>query len=422
MLAPDHRYQFDEVNDILIADVALRIQLPRGQYQTAVKRYHSIAEHIDRQGSPLQGRVQLAYPQGSMAINATIAARGGTDEYDIDGVVQLLLGPNVPPAVALDALYEAVRGDKGSMYYDLAERQTRCVTVNYADKMHLDLVPAVRLLGRPERESTLFHQQPEDRKDPGYSYVGNSWGFAEHFKDATSGDLAFAEAFAGRSRSFDEARLILESADTDEVPDQEQPHEKSKAVVCLQLLKRYRDRRYADRSGRAIPSVVLAKLIADVGQVDCSLIEALVLCGRYCEEQMSFAHNRGKLISILNPACADDIFTDRWPSNLEDQKTFIGDLVHFNRQLKRLHGESSLLAKQEILSDLFGEQPAVEAIREFNRSLGVEIKSDRATHDSGTAKVHLAAPAIVTRETIRPAKKTFYGGPPCGFGPKSKTS
>jgi hypothetical protein len=41
-------------------------------------------------------------------------------------------------------------------------RQTRCVTVRYADRMHLDITPAVRLPHGAERESHIFHAHPDD--------------------------------------------------------------------------------------------------------------------------------------------------------------------------------------------------------------------------------------------------------------------
>ena len=64
----------------LLADVAIRIQLSRTDYRKAEERYETLGNWIDRRGSPLEGRVQLVYAQGSMAIGATIASRLTTDE------------------------------------------------------------------------------------------------------------------------------------------------------------------------------------------------------------------------------------------------------------------------------------------------------------------------------------------------------
>ena len=86
---PSSRYQASPI-DLLLADVAIRVQLSRTDHDKAVRRYETVSEWIEREGSPLVDLVALFYPQGSMAIGATTAARG-TDEFDIDVVAQLLL-------------------------------------------------------------------------------------------------------------------------------------------------------------------------------------------------------------------------------------------------------------------------------------------------------------------------------------------
>ena len=72
---PGSRYQASPI-DLLLADVAIRVQLSRTDYDKAVRRYETVSEWIERDGSPLVDLVALFYPQGSMAIGATTAARG----------------------------------------------------------------------------------------------------------------------------------------------------------------------------------------------------------------------------------------------------------------------------------------------------------------------------------------------------------
>ena len=109
--------------DRLLSEILILIQLSQGDYHKAVQRYEAIEKWIDRPDSPLHGLVELFYPQGSMAIGATVAARG-TDEFDLDAVAQLKLSQAVPPPVALDLLYDAIRGDAGSQYHTIVARQS----------------------------------------------------------------------------------------------------------------------------------------------------------------------------------------------------------------------------------------------------------------------------------------------------------
>jgi hypothetical protein len=71
---PQSRFTLNDVRDVLLADVAIRIQLSPTNYRLAVERVETLAAWLDREGSPLAGRVRLAYLQGSMAISATIAS------------------------------------------------------------------------------------------------------------------------------------------------------------------------------------------------------------------------------------------------------------------------------------------------------------------------------------------------------------
>ena len=103
--------------DILLADVAIRIQLSQTNYTKLVDRYEAINRWIERPDSPLEGHVALFYPHGSMAIGATITSRLRTDEFDADTIAQLDLPRDVPPRLALDRLYLSIRGEPGSRYF-----------------------------------------------------------------------------------------------------------------------------------------------------------------------------------------------------------------------------------------------------------------------------------------------------------------
>src|SRR5277367_1684158 len=103
-----------DVKDALLTDIAVRIQLPPSLYQRAIERVETLAQWLDRPGSELAGRVTIVYPQGSMAIHATIASCLDKDEFDIDVIVQVERTSHMSAALVLDALYRAIRGDRGS--------------------------------------------------------------------------------------------------------------------------------------------------------------------------------------------------------------------------------------------------------------------------------------------------------------------
>ena len=96
------------------------------------------------------------------------------------------------------------------------ERQTRCVTVRYADRMHLDTGGPTA--GRPERESHIFHAHPESDPPRLHLHVPmNAYGFADWYRGRTPQEQWFAHAFDERLRKAYgmDARA---NAEVDEVP------------------------------------------------------------------------------------------------------------------------------------------------------------------------------------------------------------
>lgn len=57
---------FDDPLDRILAEMALRIQLPQSKHNLVCQRYQSVAEFAERGGSPLKVRITRSYPQGSM--------------------------------------------------------------------------------------------------------------------------------------------------------------------------------------------------------------------------------------------------------------------------------------------------------------------------------------------------------------------
>src|SRR5580700_2701762 len=83
--------------EVMLADVAVRIQLSPTDHEKAVRHYNTIADWIDREGSPLHGLVELVYGQGGFAIGATVARHSTDDQFDIDGMAQLTLRADIDP-------------------------------------------------------------------------------------------------------------------------------------------------------------------------------------------------------------------------------------------------------------------------------------------------------------------------------------
>lgn len=232
--------------DVLLADVAIRIQLSPTDYELAIDHYHAINEWLERQDSSLAGAVSDFYPQGGFAIGATVARHSTDDEFDIDVMADIAYQTDVGPEDALAILHDAIRGERGSRYYLKTDRKTRCSTVNY-DGMHLDVTPTVRLAGTVEKTGLIFHSKPEEPWGK-KSLFANPHGFAQWFLSRTPPDQDFGIFFERRSLDYDRERAnFSKRADAAPVPEQCPAYQKSRAVIALQLIKRWRNLAYDSR-------------------------------------------------------------------------------------------------------------------------------------------------------------------------------
>lgn len=402
--------------DIMLADIAVRIQLSPTDYLLAIQHYNAIAEWIDNKESPLHGLVELFYTQGGFLINATVARHSTDDEFDIDGVSQLALRAGIDPEQALVLLHQSIRRERGSRYYDKVERKTRCSTVNY-DKMHLDVTPAVRIQGR-DHASLIFHSKPEDPQEPKLTLHANPFGFGEWFKAMTPPDPAFGQFFEKRSLDYARVRarqrmLMEEKAETLPVPDQLPAYQKSLAVISLQLEKRHRNLGYDRRHPklRRPPSVLQSYYNARHANQTRTLSDELIHQVGCKITIFEAAVRENRRVQEFNPACEyrRDELTDRWPATMHDQRVYLDELVNFSTKLHRLKRGVPLDVMQEILADLFGEKPTGAAIeqqvqqRASDRSAGVSLYVPRSTVIPPLGA--MAAPAIARAAP----RNTFFG-------------
>lgn len=396
------------IAELMLATAAIKIELPPSMYRLLAERKAAIEKHLERDESPLKDKIRLFYQQGSVAIGATIRARFRSEGFDIDIIVELMI-PSLKPCQALDLLYEAMRGQPGSRYYDKTERQTRCVTVHYEDGMHLDLSPSELIDESEPRYSFIYHSKPEEPRSNDYKVPVNSFGFAEEYNEKCPIDTVFREEYARRAIAADkEWTLVLAEADSQPVPEHSSAAGgKSAVTVALQLIKRNRNIRWNGRNGRMPASVMLSCLALEVAKEGRTIVENLKIIAQHILDRLTDAENAGKLIHVKNPRCSDDIFTDRWPEDRNAQRIMIDDMKLFLKQLDILLNEQiSLRERQDVLKAMFGEDVGQAVIEELKNDFGKAIRTGK--HGIGTLGGLVASPAIAKDKPIAPPS-TFYG-------------
>lgn len=390
------------IADTLLRQIAVKIQLSPTNYGIAVDHYEAVDRFLSREKSLIRDVYDGLYPQGSMAIGATIAAKLRNDEFDIDVIVKLDIDPNTAPGVVLDSLFDAVNGEKGSIYYGKVKRNSRCVTIEY-EGMHLDITPAVRLPKMAERTSTIFHAHEDDPAKEHRHIVANPWGFAQWFTDNTPEVRNIVEAVLRKS--------------TDPVPDQEHVLEKSVSLIALQLLKRWRNKNYDNRpkAERAPPSVVLAYFVAMNSGQAIDLFSELRIQSNALYAEFANAQREQYLVAVHNPACQTDVLTDRWPADLRLQGIFIDDLVRLSAALDRVEASPTPEVCAEVFTQLFGENVTRVVMEEFAAKFEERAASGGLFSAGGARGLALKASGLSTASStsaVRPEpirRHTDYG-------------
>lgn len=380
---------FQDPLDGLLAEIAINVQLPPGLHKVATERFARVRKHMERDGSPLKDRIQHFYPQGSMAIDATISARWTEGDYDLDIVAQLDLPPDTTPSVVLDLVEKALEG-----YPSRVVRQTRCVTV-YFDNMHIDVTPSIRHAWSPERESDIFHAKEGEPRSTHCTIPMNAYGFALWYEARTPFEQRFAEAY--NRRLYDAYGMeVRAEAEVDEVPDQCHLAIKNTATVALQLLKRFRNVAYASAIGRIPPSVMLSCYAGFAATPDFTLGNMLIRQARMVAEDIRAAARGGQLLHVPNPVYQDDVFTDRWPKDLADQKLFADRLSGLIAGLESIQaGNHDLEEIGEMLRGWFGKGVVSRVLERKNAEIGSTIQGGRQSYGR-TGLFVPAAPAILT--------------------------
>lgn len=394
---------FEEISrysplDVLLADIAVRVQLTPTEYLVAVDHYEAMARWIDSPESPLHGLIDDFYSQGGFSTGSTVAGHSDEAEFDLDAMAQIAWPRTIDPETALATLHKAIAREPGSRYYDKAERKTRCSQIHY-DGMHLDVTPSVILGEYAPKTSLIFHSKPSDPSVPKQQLFANPYGLASWFNGRTLFDESFGRFFENRSLEYDRARLAAMKADTTPVPQQLPVYRKSRQVICLQLTKRWRNVAY-DRRHPALrlpPSVLLTYYIGLHTGGHRSLtdelihhIDAIIATLEAASEQMS-------IVNECNPTCEADVLTDRWPGDLANQQVFIDELKGFAADLRRLKAGLPIAEMRKVLERLFGEKPAGDALDAYTQKFADDNLEKKSLYIPGSGAVpalgSLAAPS-----------------------------
>ena len=111
-------------------------------------RLDTLDEHVGAVSGYLANNLagyQRVEPQGSYALGTIIKPVRDGQEYDADLLLLVAYQPGQGAAGYIDGVYACLRGH--GYYQTITHRKTRCVMLDYAGDVHLDVVPCIAVNG-----------------------------------------------------------------------------------------------------------------------------------------------------------------------------------------------------------------------------------------------------------------------------------
>lgn len=368
----------------ILEELVQFLDIPPGYYQKAVDRYQSMSEHFHRPESVLAHLDPSVYPQGSFRLGTVIRPLFPDEGYDLDLVCRIALNKARQTQHQVKDLIgtEVKSYSRSQNFSSPPEEKRRCWTQEYQDEVHfhMDVLPsipndenAIDLLEIKGVERSIAEEALAitDNTGDDYDVVGGTWprsnpkGYAIWFERRMDQGGVATE----RRREI-QNRMQESYASIDEVPAYQL---KTPLQRSIQLLKRHRDQMFKDDSDGKPISIIITTLAAHAYNGETELASALHgILGR----MGSFVRDTAP--RIQNPADADEDFTDRWDSTLED---------NFWRWLRQAQHDFAQITGASLTKG--------QLDRRLQESFGVRMPSETM---AALALPAAGAPAIITSQ------------------------
>ena len=393
----------------LLEAMAKELDIPEGYYELAVKRYESIGEWLERDGSIVAQCSPLIYPQGSFLLGTVTRPISEKDEYDLDLVSELNLRKNSISQADLKRLV----GQEIKSYVSAHNMKSpvkegrRCWTLRYADgvQFHIDILPAIPDAVEFKQFLEARGVEPSgwldsaiaitDNTFPNYNQIDSEWprsnpkGYAAWFRNQM--EVRFNEQL----RAFAESRQLR----VQEVPEYKIKTPLQRAV---QILKRHRDIMFTNEPDDKPISIIITTLAGHAYNNEPDILAALQ---NIVADMPRYIQQNDGVVWIPNPVNPLENFADKWAEHPQREKNFYKWLLAVQKDLKEALEQPDIQRAAESLKSRLGERVIDEGLRSFHEAqkgsaaiLGAKASSpSRKDTNKGT-------------ETVRVTPRKPFGG------------
>lgn len=294
--------------DMVLRQIAKELDITDEKYENAVASYNAVGTYLSNN---IDVQVDI-FPQGSFRLGTVIKPLSDEDDYDIDLVCKVNKYFSNPK----DLKNEVGQALKSSDRYSkmLQEEGKRCWTLKYADEAqyHMDILPAIEDITYDKDKKLKITNKDEITKI--YTFT-------------TTNPEAYFEWF--NEKQQEEKRRLVESfavqnnKNIEEVPDYKV---KTTLQVALQILKRYRDKKFENNLDDKPISIILTTIMAQIYTGENNVYE---LIKKFSSNYYKYIKIKDGIEWVENPVNSEENFADKWqihPERKEAFKFFVSEL------------------------------------------------------------------------------------------------
>ncbi len=369
--------------DMMLRHIAKELDIAEDKFNKAVDSYKAVGIYLSNH---INSEVNI-FAQGSFRLGTVIKPLSDEDDYDIDLVCRINKYFSNPQTLKNEVGQALKDSDRYSKM--LQDEGKRCWTLKYSDdaQYHMDILPAIKDVTYNNDKKLKITTKDEN---------------TGVYKFTTTNPEAYFDWF--NSRQKEEKRKLLENyafRNNEKIEDVPEYKVKTTLQVALQILKRYRDKKFENNLEDKPISIILTTIMAQIYDGESNVYELI----------KNFAHNYHKYITIKNgidwvenPVNSEENFADKWQIYPERKKAFIFFIAELKNDIinNTFLTSGNLLEESENYKKLFG----TKIVERAYISIGENSKTLR---ESGNMYVRNDGTLNFTQQGYQVKEHKFFG-------------
>ena len=369
--------------DLVLRRIAKELDISEDKRKKAVESYNSVGTYLSNH---IKAQVDI-FPQGSFRLGTVIKPLSDEDDYDIDLVCKINKHFSNPKDLKNEVGQALKESDRYSKM--LQDEGKRCWTLKYSEEAqyHMDILPSITDITYDKDKKLKITNKDEETGT--YTFT-------------TTNPEAYFEWFNEKQQE-EKQRLIERFAvqnnkNIEEVPEYEV---KTTLQVALQILKRYRDKKFEDRLDDKPISIILTTIMAQIYAGENNVYE---LIKNFSNNYKKYIKKKNGIEWVENPVNSEENFADKWQIYPERKDAFKFFMTELKKDIvnNTFITSGNLFEESKSYKEMFG----TKIVEKAYASIGEDA---RALRENGSMYINKDAKVNFEQEGKNVKEHKFFG-------------